>query len=358
VSPGSAVPSQTPSNLSNSRPPIPSSIAPWENPPPRNTSGFGNHRKDLAVLESAGSGRVPAINRQPPSALTPNPLPWGNGNIQMPSSVFGSFYDDSSEEIGGLSPGFRPGSSQEDMGFPGEDRRPSIASATTVSSIGSKSSASRGLRNHRKLHGFFGEEFPGLDEASRQNSESSLPPSAMYAPKGPSDQSAAQRARNRNNSLNTANNIGISRPESPASFSRPRTPRSSEVTPWEFQDFTNKVRCFPQISCAHFQYVSCAVPSMPEASQLLPLLPWTCLSNYGNRNCRRHPIKMLQMLQEFPKVTTHTSCIYLAIDTREAKRSQKPASWPKGFHRALLLAGKAQRIRHGAMTSLLHSPLL
>jgi adenylate cyclase len=251
ISPGSAAP-QTPSNLPGSRGPISSAIAPWENPR-SGASGFGNHRRDLAVLESAGSGRIPAINRQPPSALSPNP-PWGSGNgqIPMPSSVFGSsFFDDSSEEIGGLSPGFRPGSSQEDMGFPGEDRRPSIASATTVSSIGSKSSVGRGF--HKKLQGFFGDEFPEIEGGSRQNSESSLPPAAMYRQGGAMDPLAAQRARNRNNSVNTNSNLNantnnnqmaISRPGSPASFSRPRTPHSSEVTPWEFQDFTNKVGHF------------------------------------------------------------------------------------------------------------------
>ncbi|KAF2426187.1 hypothetical protein EJ08DRAFT_593925 [Tothia fuscella] len=123
------------------------------------------------------------------------------------------------------------------MRFPSEDRRPSIASATTVSSVGSKSS--RGF--HKKLHGFFGDEFPGVDESSRKNSDSSLPPSAIYTSKGPSDSSAAQRARNRNNSFNNHSNVGSSRPESPGNFGRPQTPRSSEVTPWEFQDFgTNK----------------------------------------------------------------------------------------------------------------------
>jgi adenylate cyclase len=247
ISPGSAAP-QTPSNYANSRGAIPSAIAPWETP--RSASGFANHRRDLAVLEGGGSGRVPAVNRQAPSALSPNP-PWGTGNgqIPMPSSVFGSsFFDDSSEDYAGMSPGFRPGSSQDDVGFPGEDRRPSIASATTVSSIGSKSSVGMGF--HKKLQGFFGDEFPET-EVSRHNSESSLPPAAMYRPGGPMDAAAAQRARNRNNSFNNSNigananpnnqQLAISRPASPASFSRPRTPHSSEVTPWEFQDFTNKV---------------------------------------------------------------------------------------------------------------------
>jgi adenylate cyclase len=239
ISPGSAAPSST--SLSNTR----NAIAPWETGSPRNV-GFGNHRKELGVLETSGgpSPRVPAINRQPPTALSPhhNP-PWANGNPPILSSVFGSFYDDSSEDVGQSSPGFRPGSSQEDMSaFPGEDRRPSIASATTVSSIGSKSSVGRGF--HKKLHGFFGEDFPG--ENSRQNSDQSLPASALFPAGGqPLDPIAARQARHRTNSAtNNAIGLQVSRPGSPASFSRPRTPHSSEVTPWEFQDFSNKVRHF------------------------------------------------------------------------------------------------------------------
>ncbi|QDS78084.1 hypothetical protein FKW77_003774 [Venturia effusa] len=235
ISPGSAAPSSTYTR---------NAIAPWETGSPRNVAvGFGNHRMELGVLETSGpSQRVPVINRQPPTAPSPHlNSPWTNGNPPMLSSVFGnSFYDDSSEDIGQVSPGFRPGSSQEDMnGFPREDRRPSIASATTVSSVGSKSSMGRGFS--KKLHGFFGEDYPGL-ENSRQNSNSSLPPSALF-PAGAqsSDPIATRQARHRTSSAtNTASALHASRPESPASFSRPKTPHSSEITPWEFQDFSNK----------------------------------------------------------------------------------------------------------------------
>lgn len=239
ISPGSAAP-PAPNTIN--------AIAPWETGSPGNAgAGFANYRKELGLLETSGpAARVPAISRQPPTALSPhNNTPWANGNPPMLSSVFGnSFYDDSSEDIGQLSPGFRPGSSQEDMnGFPGEDRRPSIASATTVSSIGSKSSVGRGF--NKKLHGFFGEDYPG-NENSRQNSNSSLPPSALFPAGGPpSDPTVTRQARHRTNSAtNNAIGLHVSRPESPASFSGPRTPHSSEVTPWEFQDFSNKVRSF------------------------------------------------------------------------------------------------------------------
>ena len=123
------------------------------------------------------------------------------------------------------------------MGFPGdnEDRRPSIASATTVSSTGSAKNSISG-RMHKKLQGFFGEDVrdaisDGRESGSRQNSESSslhhgqLPP---FAPGG---------GRNRGNSMNDA--MMRSGPPSPSSQSRPRSPApqpSSEVTPWVFQD--------------------------------------------------------------------------------------------------------------------------
>lgn len=149
----------------------------------------------------------------------------------MPTSVFSSFYNDSNEELNHISPGFVPNGA---MGFPGDDRRPSIASATTVSSSGSKSSL--GGKFHKKLQGFFGEDFPGTpgNEGSRHNSETSSMQSSLpaFAPGGGS------AARNRNNSLQDSM-LRSSRPDSPAE-SRPRTPGpgpSSEVTPWVFQDY-------------------------------------------------------------------------------------------------------------------------
>ncbi|KAF2835091.1 hypothetical protein M501DRAFT_942853 [Patellaria atrata CBS 101060] len=169
----------------------------------------------------------------------------------MPTSVFGSigsFYNDSSEDVGQLSPGFRPGTAKTDEnGFAGDNRRPSVASATTVSSSGSKSSIGRNF--HKKLQGFFGEDYPGSD--SRQNSDTSLPPNAMYS----TSENSSQRIRNRNNSLN--NTLGSSnidsRPASPTS-SRPRTPLpSSEVTPWEYQD---KVSEPPQNDSPRYGYAS------------------------------------------------------------------------------------------------------
>lgn len=222
ISPGTIPPKSSAQNTK-------STIAPWDN---SLAADFNNYRKDLAVLETSG-GRIPSISQNPPTATSPTPRwpsPGVNGSVTMPSSVFSTFFNDSTEDIGQLSPGFRPGSGKEDsMGFPGDDRRPSVASATTVSSSGSKSSIGRGF--HKKLQGFFGEEFPG---DSRQSSDTSLTTNNLHGGENQSSRSL----RNRTNSIN--NTIGSSinsRPGSPAS-SRPRTPLpSSEVTPWEFQDY-------------------------------------------------------------------------------------------------------------------------
>ncbi|KAJ4346551.1 uncharacterized protein N0V89_010482 [Didymosphaeria variabile] len=146
----------------------------------------------------------------------------------MAASVWGSFFNDSNEDIAQLSPRLtRPGSQDDGMGFPRDDRRPSMASATTVSSTGSKSSGTR-AGYHKRLQNVFGEDFP---QDSRQNSDTSLP--APYVTESQSVRGGRNRANSQNNTLGSFN----SRPNSPAS-SRPRTPLpSSEVTPWEYQDY-------------------------------------------------------------------------------------------------------------------------
>lgn len=157
----------------------------------------------------------------------------------MPTSVFGgTFYNDSSENLAPVSPGFVPSNSTQYSGDDA-DRRPSIASATTVSSTGSKSSVSG--KFHKKLQGFFGDEYNNMQEASRQGSETSSMQGSLpaFAPGGSSSGS-----RNRNNSVNDG--MQQSGQPSPTS-SRPRTPaqqqppQSSEVTPWMYQD--TQVRC-------------------------------------------------------------------------------------------------------------------
>lgn len=201
-------------------------IAPWDDAPSPMTQPRHSNPNEFPLHQ--GSNNTPAIHRQQPSGH-PAP-PWASNNDEnrtMPTSVFGSFYNDSNENLGQVSPGFAPPGG---MGFPGdgEDRRPSIASATTVSSQGSKGSI--GGKYRKKLQGFFGEEFTNPnDSSSRQNSEASSLKGVLpaFAPGG---------SRNRNNSMNDA--MLTNGPPSPGS-SRPRTPAhgpSSEVTPWVFQD--------------------------------------------------------------------------------------------------------------------------
>jgi adenylate cyclase len=234
ISPGTVPPAPPPKDNPSHRPRKPAN---WDGPTP---STFGHHRKQLAVLETSG-GRVPSISRNPPTASSANSqvAPWStapNAN-NMANSVWSSFFNDSNEDVSQSSPGFRPGTGtrEDSMGFPvKDDRRPSVASATTVSSTGSKSSMGRNF--HKRLQNVFGEDFPADD---RQNSDSSL----------------GTPQRNRGNSLsNTIGSKHQSRPTSPTS-SRPRTPQaSSEVTPWEFQDskvslFTTRGRRF--VFCSH-----------------------------------------------------------------------------------------------------------
>jgi hypothetical protein len=208
-------------------------------------SSFGNYRRDLAVLETSGGRSIPQIQHNPPTAASPNPIaPWmssNNGSPVVPSSAFGtSFYNnDSSDNLSQgsqLSPGFRPGTGRTgntstespDVGFFGDDRRPSVASVTTASSSGSRSSAARtGI--HKSLKGFFGDDFPGRD-----GSETSLP----AAPNG---KELKDHKEHRSNSYTRHRNHSTTAEPPPRESSpvpsRPRTPvPSSDVVPFLYQD--------------------------------------------------------------------------------------------------------------------------
>lgn len=236
------------------------------------------------MLQTSG-GRIPSISRNPPTALSANSNPpWAssgsNGGTSMANSVWSSFFNDSdTEDVGQRSPGFAPtgGNSREDaMGFPRDDRRPSVASAMTVSSTGSKSSFSRGF--HKKLQNVFGEDFPG---DGRQNSDSSLNGKSQIT-----ETQSLHAPRNRGNSLgNTFGSASYSsRPASPTS-SRPRTPQpSSEVTPWEFQapqvsSYFHKVRLYLPFDFVVF--LARGVTALFHASASLTILG--CSLFYGER---------------------------------------------------------------------------
>ena len=214
----------------------------------------------------------------------------------MPSSVFGTFYNDSSDNLGQISPGFSPSNG---MSFPGDgdDRRPSIASATTVSSSGSKSSVSG--KFHKKLQGFFGDEYKGLEEPSRQTSESS---SIQGAHPGLTPTSTQ---RDRNNSVNDGTKE--SGPPSPSN-SRPRTPAqqgpSYDVTPWAFQD--SQVSLHSPNSRHQGRHFQAAVLTRVFCCRMYPTRPFPLNKVTAAQPPRVHHIR--------------TGCTYLAIDTTGAMR--------------------------------------
>jgi adenylate cyclase len=201
-------------------------------------ASFGNHRRELAVLDTS-SGRIPSIQHNPPSAVqgpSSQIAPWlsPTGRDGNPSPGFGSsFYDDSSDVAshGQLPPGHRTGmasnvSAGEPVpeGYFEHERRPSAASVTTASSTGSRSSRGGNVQQNKKLQTFFGEEFPGKD-----GSDTSLPTQGQET----RSHSFARSQRERN--LSSATDT-TQRDASPAP-SRPRTPvPSSDVVPFLYQD--------------------------------------------------------------------------------------------------------------------------
>lgn len=155
-------------------------------------------------------------NENNPPALRDPTAQYGRHNrpTHFPSSIFGASYYDSNDDMPQLSPGFQPPNGQE---YLSADRRPSVASTTTMSSTGSKLSigAIHG-RFHKKLQGFFGDEY--------DNKESDG--ASTTTPTGDDDASAMDRQGS-----------VISVMAASPGQSRPRTPQpSSEITPWAFQD--------------------------------------------------------------------------------------------------------------------------
>ena len=116
-----------------------------------------------------------------------------------------------------------------EMDYNGDHRRPSIASATTVSSQGSRSSASGRFR--KRLQGFFGDEYVGPSDGRQDSSDGGA---ARLAP-------TKFKPRERANSDGSPN-ISERSSDMPSSQhpSRPLTPLpSSEITPWLYQSFND-----------------------------------------------------------------------------------------------------------------------
>lgn len=181
------------------------SQSPPQSPPKApGSAGFGDHRRELSVLQNPQF-----IMRQNPPSASPSPI---NASQAVPSFLNSNIFDTHHEHFHSpLRPGTAPsaGIGPQDSYFPDDTRRPSVASVVTnASSTGSKSSVGRSI--YKKI---FGEgdtsgESPG-------SSESSLPP-----------QNATPRSL-----------YGFSpRPTTPG-ISRPRTPvPSSDVVPFLYQD--------------------------------------------------------------------------------------------------------------------------
>ncbi|KAI4259581.1 MAG: hypothetical protein LQ352_000649 [Teloschistes flavicans] len=141
-------------------------------------------------------------------------------------------------------PGTQPNEFVDPMYYD-DERRPSMASATTVSSQNSASVSrtSTGHGHHsRRLGAFFGDD--GQD--SLRSSDTSI----LTTNRDHSISSQSRKARH--NSVQTNNTDG--RPVSPSS-SRPRSPLpSSDITPWLFQDFKVKMMAWlrwwlPLLNC-------------------------------------------------------------------------------------------------------------
>ncbi|KAK5712018.1 hypothetical protein LTR15_012086 [Elasticomyces elasticus] len=312
-------------------------IAPWEQQEtPSAAAQLNNYRSDLSVLQNTGN--IPTITQQPPSAISP----WTTANEKGPAmatSIFaGSFYNDSNENLGQISPGFSP---PDGMRFPTDDnRRPSVASGTTVSSTGSKSSFSGKYK--KKLQGFFGEDYPvGDGSGSRQNSETSSMQGGVlpaFAPGGGS--------RNRNNSMNDA--MLRSGPPSPTS-SRPRTPAagpSSEVTPWVYQDSQND-SFFPEQSNGRTPKTHHRLhlpghrhnrsnEEKHSISQGYPLRPSTSRDqSYSEASRNRQPSAMSSAVNLKVRASSPTPSSHSA-QSRNAYNDRSPADGGAGHKRSLL----------------------
>ena len=203
------------------------------------------------------------VGHADPSRQTPGPLsgytesdqapnadiaPWASeSSFGAGTTSLGGAYDSGngkSQRASSLRPstGMSGASDSPDPVFCSDDRRPSVISATSVSSQTSNSRPTNSRRaHHKKLADFFSED-------SRESSKGS---DTSIATAGQRDHSTSSRSK-RNNSIHTVSTDG--RPTSETS-SRARTPPSSDVTPWLFQDF--KVRPRVRVCCTHCQVCFC-----------------------------------------------------------------------------------------------------
>ncbi len=190
----------------------------------------------------AAKGPTHLVSKHPPSTEAPNAdiAPWMEEGLPALSThglTSSNFFNDGLPKVQ-RSPSFRPDSGRTadsespDPMFLSNDRRPSLASATTVDSQSSlsKASTSRGTP-YTKVAGFFGDE----GRQSPRSSDTSIPSTLQRE----------QIAFSRHGSRHASRDEG--RPISPGS-SRPRTPLpSSDVVPWLFQDFKVSLGVFVRV---------------------------------------------------------------------------------------------------------------
>ncbi|KAI9888602.1 MAG: cysteinyl-tRNA synthetase [Vezdaea aestivalis] len=199
----------------------PASISSNVSPKNQHPGDFANHRRELAKLDSYSA------HPPPPS----KPFDWASmvdSSTVMTSSAFPeNSFNDSTDNFGTQMAARAGGGNGQGSSRMPDDRRPSLASLTTVSSGGSKSSAGR-VFHKKNLTGIFGDEYTPTPQAS----DTSLP--GRVAGDG-SEQSYRTHRRDRNESTNTAASTEAWAGSRPGS--RPHTPvPSNAVVPFLYQD--------------------------------------------------------------------------------------------------------------------------
>ncbi|KAJ5959710.1 Ras-association [Penicillium vulpinum] len=245
----------------------------WNSPdisPTEQRRGFSNHPDALVVpsnrdspsQSSVSSPRPPPLH---PSRLDPDELesiaPWSTAPSSGPTDASGTFYNDYSEhEASPASFTFRPttgrtfASEPAELEYHRDNRRPSAASATTVSSQGSRSSISQKFRK-KHLKGLLGDDYHSPGELQTYDDGSQNPSSRRG---GPLDQLKTRERANSDGSRNT--------PDDSNSSQRPQRPRenttlpSSDITPWDYQSFND----IPQYGEAPVRHV----PIAPDGKRL------------------------------------------------------------------------------------------
>ena len=189
----------------------------------------------------ASQGRQPAA-REPAARGTANSTiaPWDvePGPKSSSQPYIGSFYHDDSDQINQPSPSFRPstgrtgGTDSPDNAGDTDVRRPSVISATSVSSLNSRPSISGGGKQHKGLKNVMGEDSGDPKTPPESISSSSQPVLPSQAPnQGVPVTKGDPKTRLRNDSIYASDG------------DRPSTPLpSSAVTPRMYQKFDVSLR--------------------------------------------------------------------------------------------------------------------